>query len=307
MHGSMTNGNASAAGAAAVIRKTGTAVKTAVVSVAWIATAAQAGIRVIDDRQRVVELAAPAQTIVSLAPHLTELVFSAGAGARLAGVSQSCDYPPPAKRLPKVSNAHSINYERLAMLAPDLVLAWGPALKPTALGRLETVVRNVYISNPDDFESIAANLDAIGRLSGHAEHAARERGRFLQKVAALKAGAVRRHPPLRVFYLLWHPPPMTVNRNSWISKVIEICGGVNIYAHLAMHSPVLNRETLLTSDAQFVIQSIGQDFDQGVITHLFGRPIAAIYADPDTLQRPSLRLIDGAERICRAVQTLQIK
>src|SRR5688500_1445674 len=77
-----------------------------------------------DDRGRVVTLLAPATRIVSLAPHTTELLFEAGAGDKVIGVSLFSDYPEAAKKIPSIGDAAHADLERIVALQPDLVVAW---------------------------------------------------------------------------------------------------------------------------------------------------------------------------------------
>src|SRR5947209_1030210 len=95
-----------------------------------VAASTAAAISLTDDLGRKVELAHPAQRIVTLAPFLTELAFSAGAGKRVVGASAFSDYPPEARALPEVASAAGIALESLAALHSDLVLAWGDTIRP---------------------------------------------------------------------------------------------------------------------------------------------------------------------------------
>ena len=259
--------------------------------------AAASDISVTDDSGRTITLTHPAKKVVSLAPHLTELMFSAGAGNQLVGISKHCDYPPQADGITKVSDYRSVNYELLATLNPDLVLVWDAGLKPDMLERLRVIGNEVYVSKPLRFEDIAANLQAIGKLTGNEYQANRLSADFMLKVARLKDNAPK--SSLRTFYLLWSQPPMTVARSHWISRTIEICGGTNIYSGKNASIPVVNREFLLTAEIDLIIQSTDETFEPNFSMPFFGRLIPTIYANPDMLQRPSLRLVNGAERLCR--------
>src|SRR5207244_3573208 len=90
----------------------------------------------VDSDGRRLTLAAPAQRIVSLAPHVTELLFAAGAGARVVAVSEYSDYPEEAKALPRVASSGSVDLERVLVLRPDLVVAWRLEATAKALDRL---------------------------------------------------------------------------------------------------------------------------------------------------------------------------
>src|SRR5688572_13692982 len=89
-----------------------------------LAVAKAHAVSAIDSDGRRVSLAAPAQRIVSLAPHVTEQLFAAGAGAKVVGASEYSDYPEEAKRLPRVASSGTVNLEMALALKPDLVVAW---------------------------------------------------------------------------------------------------------------------------------------------------------------------------------------
>src|ERR1700751_1666512 len=120
-----------------------------------IASAALAApVQVIDATGTRIALVAPAQRIVSLAPHATELLFAAGAGGRVVGVLSPSDWPPEAKQLPRVGDARAIDLERIVVLKPDLAVTW-PYLAPAQIERLRTLGVPVYVSDPRTPEAIA--------------------------------------------------------------------------------------------------------------------------------------------------------
>src|SRR3989454_11602525 len=95
----------------------------AVMLALWSA-AAWAAVSAVDSAGRRVSLPAAAQRIVSVAPHVTELLFAAGAGSRVVAVSEYSDYPEAARRLPRVANSSAVNIEEVLALRADLVVAW---------------------------------------------------------------------------------------------------------------------------------------------------------------------------------------
>ena len=94
---------------------------------------AHAAVSVIDDAGNTVTLAQPARRIVSLAPHVTELLYAAGGGDRIVGTVSYSDYPPQARDLPRVGDNKALDLERIAALKPDLIVVWrhGNAQKQT--------------------------------------------------------------------------------------------------------------------------------------------------------------------------------
>ncbi|OGI45011.1 MAG: hypothetical protein A2150_05845 [Candidatus Muproteobacteria bacterium RBG_16_64_11] len=106
------------------------------VLVGLVSAAALADIHETDGRGREIVLPRPAQRIVSLAPMVTELLFAAGAGERVVGVTAFSDFPAPARRLPQVGNSVSLDYERILALRPDLVVSWGSGTNRDSIERI---------------------------------------------------------------------------------------------------------------------------------------------------------------------------
>ena len=260
------------------------------------ATVAADEIIVVDDWQRTISLENPARRIITLAPHLTELVYSAGGGPYLVGVSEHSDYPPQVLELPVVADYRTFNRELLLKLAPDLILVWGVMLKQPVFRRLNDTGYDFYISEPNDFEDIAKTLRDVGVLIGQPEKSSVLADRFEQTLAALRRTVQTNH---KTAYLLWLKPTLSVNRTSWISKAIGLCGGTNIYADLEPQVVRLGREALLLSKPDYIFHSFESGVDKGTIADLFGKQIPTHYIESDLIQRPSLRIVKGVEKICR--------
>ena len=268
------------------------------------ATAAPVTVR--DDAGQALTLPAPARRAITLAPHLAELVFAAGAGDRLVGVMRYSEFPPEAARLPVIGDAFAINLEAMATLKPDLLLAWRSGLNPRQQQRLQTLGLPVYTNEINTVEGIADTLRRLGRLFGTettAEAAATSteaRWRALRAVYAHRA-------PVRVFYQLWHEPLMTVNRGHLIDQAIAACGGINVFGGQPGLTPTVSWEAAVAADPQLVVT--GAEANEPA--HLegwqrFGR-VSAVQGDRvvtlqgHRLARMSPAFIDGALALCEAI------
>ena len=107
------------------------------------ASAARAEVSVRDDIGNTVRLAQPAQRIVSLAPHMTETLFAAGAGERVVGTVDYSDHPEAAKKIRRVGGYSRLDLEAVAALKPDLVVGWQSG---NAAAHLEKLKGLGYIS-----------------------------------------------------------------------------------------------------------------------------------------------------------------
>jgi iron complex transport system substrate-binding protein len=218
-----------------------------------VSTTTSATVSVMDDSGNTVTLAAPAQRIVSLAPHATELLFAAGAGKQVIGVSEHSDFPAEAKNLPSVGGNGQLDVERILTLKPDLVVAWASGNNPRQLARLRKLGLTVFESEPRSFESIASSLERLGVLVGRDEGRLQAQ-QFRQQVQTLQQHYAGRSP-VAVFYQIWSTPLMTLNDTHIVSHAVKLCGGINIFGRLKPLVPTISREAVLTANPDMIIVS----------------------------------------------------
>jgi iron complex transport system substrate-binding protein len=269
------------------------------------------GISVVDDRGVRVTLAAPARTIVALAPSITELVFAAGAGAKLTGVPRFSDYPAAAKSITQIGDATRIDLERVLSLKPDLVVAWKTGNHAADFARLEQLGFAVFVAEPGTLAAIPRLLRAIALLAGTSATAETAAAEFERGIAALDA-QYRARSPVRVFYEIWHEPLMTVSRQHLISDVIALCGGVNIFAATPALTPVVSLESVITAQPQLVLGGSSATTPEEFATpwlrderYVGLRNVRAMYVDPDYIQRQTPRVLRGARIVCEHLETVR--
>lgn len=264
----------------------------------------------VDDRGRTVSVPVPAQRIVTLAPHLAELVHAAGAGAQLAGVARFSDHPEAVQRLPQVGDAARVDPERILALRPDLVLAWKSGNQPGDIERLARLGLRVFVTEPARLEDVPRLLRVVGALAGtHA--AARQAGNnFNNKISMLRKKH-RGSPPLRVFYEIWHRPLLTVNGRHMISDVIALCGGVNVFADAALLTPAVSPEAVLAARPDVVVGGSSATRPREFAAQWRRYPVAGLrdlpvfYVHPDLIQRATPRITEGAQAICDALEQVR--
>jgi iron complex transport system substrate-binding protein len=256
-----------------------------------------------DDYGREVRLAGPAGRIVSLAPHLTELLYAAGAGPRLVGAVDFSDFPAAARALPRVGSDARIDLEAVLALRPDLVVAWPNAGSLRAVDRLAELGVPVFRSEPRELDDIARTLERLGRLAGSEPQAGAAAAAFRARAAALQ-GRYAGGRKVRVFYQIWDRPLLTVNGAHIISKVIGVCGGENVFAAAPLLVPEVDREAVLRANPEAIVASGSNDAQPQWLEMWRLRGLAAadrgqLYAIPaDLIQRHTPRILDGAERLC---------
>ena len=198
--------------------------------------------------------------VVTLAPHLAELVVAAGAGERLVGVSAYTDYPPDAAALPVVGDAFAVDREQLALLDPDLLLAWESGTPAHVVDALRDGGFAVEVVRTRGLEDVADALERVGALLGTAERAAEVAAQFRADLAAL-AAANEAAPPIRAFYQISSRPLYTVSGAHYISELMQICGADNVFADLTTLAPAVDVEAVIARDPEVLLAAGDAAFD----------------------------------------------
>lgn len=268
-------------------------------------------VEVRDDSGQVIRLHAPARRIISLAPHITENIFAAGAGEHLVGVSAYSNFPPEAQKLPQVSSFNSINAEAVLALRPDLVIAWITGNPREAVARLDSLGLTVFRSEPRQLADIAANIEAIGRLAGTQAQAAAVAQTLRQRIEVITERYSRR-ATLKVFYQVWDAPLMTINGAHLITDVLRRCGATNVFASLRLAAPVVSIEAAVAANPDVIVFSseTGRDETWRRAWQRFGGlPAVArshfVEASAEAMGRHTPRLLDEVERLCAAVDRVR--
>lgn len=267
---------------------------------------ARAELRVTDDVGAEVVLARPAQRIVSLAPHLTEQLFAIGAGARIVATTDFADHPPPAREIPRVARAHSVDLEAVAAAQPDLIAVWGSGFPPATLAALRRLGAPVFVSEPDTLDGIATSMLRLGVLAAApgAETAAAD---FRAAIAALRARYAERRP-VSVFYQIWQQPLMTLGGRHVLSEALRVCGARNVFERLAPIAPQVSVEAVLAADPEMIVTAEPGGVDRGALTswrRFSGlRAVAGghlVTLDADRINRHAPRLAEELHRLCERV------
>lgn len=262
---------------------------------------------VMDANNRVISLERPASRIISLAPNITELIYAAGAGDLLVGVSSMSDYPREASRIPVIGNFAAVDLERIVRFQPDLVIAWQTGNANLDLRKFERLGMPLYLTETRALEDIPKVIRDIGRLTGREGSAETAASQFTQELAKIKSRRTLRRQP-KVFYEVWHEPLMTVNGKHNISKIITRCGGVNIFSDLKMLTPRVSIEDILIAQPDAIVTtralsdaikiwSAYPSLNAVKANHIFSIPA-------DYLHRATPRILEGARRLCAFLDSL---
>ena len=288
---------------------------------AWALAAARAAgsVTAIDDAGRSVVVDRAPARVVTLAPSLTELVFAAGAGASLVGVSALSDHPVEARAIPRIGDAGRIDVERVLQLRPDLVLVWQRGNVGREIEQLERAAVRLFQLAPQRLDDVARAIERLGVLLGH-EREATQRAAELRDAFARLRGAHAGATPVRVFYQVWQQPLMTVNRRQIIDEVLGVCAGQNVFAGLAPLVPTVSTEAVVAADPEAILTAS----EQGGVAAWKRDPANAAFAlwrrqprmvavrrgwlytlDGDLISRQGPRIVDGAAAVCAVLDEVR--
>ena len=248
----------------------------------------------------------PGHRIIALSPHLAELVFAVGAGDRLIGVSAYTDFPEAATKLPVVGDAFMLDLERLTVFQPDLLLAWQGGTPAHVIDELNARGYRVEVIRTMGLQDIPAALRRIGALTGHSTKANKEADRFVAGLDSL-ANLASDAAPIRVFYQVSIRPLYTINGEHYVSQLIEICGGRNIFAGLGKLAPLIGVEAVLERDPEVMLagEDAGPDaFNEWerwptMAANRYGNQFMMPAAE---ISRATPRLLDAGAAICSALE-----
>lgn len=250
--------------------------------------------------------AAHAQRIVTLAPHLAELVCALDRCDALVGVSAWTDYPAQAQAKPTIGDAFNVDYERVLALRPDLVLAWRGGTRDDSARKLESLGLQIAWIDSAGLEDIGDAILDVGGWIGAEDEACALEAAYRERLAALRQRYARPDgvPPQRVFYQVQLDPLFTVSAASPISEAIALCGGDNVFSDLPQIAAAVGLESVIARRPQLIVH--GDDVDTGLVRQFWGRfsslPAVAhqhyVAARVDLLARQSPRILDGVESLC---------
>ncbi len=250
---------------------------------------------------------AAALRIVTLAPHLAELVYAVGAGKSLVGVSAYSNFPQAVKELPQIGDAFLIDQEQLLLLRPDVLLAWKSGTAAHTVDELRSRGYRVEVIPTGSLHDIADALKTIGRLTGHSSEADSVATEFLADLDAMSTSYAY-GDAIRVFYQVSSRPLYTVNGDHYVSELIELCGGKNIFSDLNGLAPLVSEEAVLVRDPEVMIAG-RLATDDRVLSEWRRWPALTanvldnyFYVPADLLARPTPRLVEVGAMICAQLE-----
>ena len=268
----------------------------------------KAGVTVIDDYGRTIEIRGTPERIVTVAPTPTELVFAVGAGSLVVGVDDYSDYPAEAAVLTKVGNIE-LNIEVILGLRPDLIFS--SDLVPLAqLQQLEERGIPYVILAARTIDDVFKDIRLVGFITGHVTEANTLVEQLQQRVDAVKAKTLAENvtkPRVYVeFYPLW-----TYGPGSFGDDLIRLAGGTNVAANTSAEYASVVDEFIIAQDPELIVYTVGSNYNGTTPETIASRPgwasISAVVdgkvhsLDDNLISRYGPRVVDALEQLAAIV------
>jgi iron complex transport system substrate-binding protein len=242
--------------------------------------------------------------IISLAPNLTEILFSVGAGDKIVGVTNYCNFPPEATTINKVADLVSVNYEALAVANPDLVIITVEGNSKESFDKILSMGINVFVSNPRNVNGILKSAKDFGTITNNSQKADSVVNYISMKIDSLHK-SVSQKSKLKILFLLSISPLISVGENTYLNNVIELSGGENICVENQINYPVLNREEVLAKKPDYILLPNDLIASPAEVLKVYPewKVLPAVknnrikLFNADLLQRPATRVAEAVEEI----------
>lgn len=255
-----------------------------------------------DDYGSVIGTAPPARRIVSLNPTTTEILFGLGAGDAVVGRSRWDQWPAAARAVPEVGDAIRPSVERIVAARPDLVLLYASGDNRAAAAALGAAGVRVVALRVDRVADFVRCVRVLGQLAGREREAQVVVDSVERSLAAVRT-AMRDVERPAVFLHVWDNPLMAIGGGSFLSELVEVAGGRNVYADRPEPSPQVSFEDLVQRDPAVIlagpveVERLRRDARWAPLRAVRDGRVLAY--DTSLVARPSLRLGEAARALAR--------
>ena len=268
-------------------------------------------VKIKDDLGNEITFYEPPKRIVSLAPSNTEILFALGLNKEIIGVTEYCDYPDDAKNKEKIGGFSNPNLEKIYSLKPDFVFGVRGNPKETLINLTKLKI-DVLAYDPKNLDDLFNLIITVGKITDKREEAYNLVSKMKEKRDSIieKAEKLKKK---KVYLEIWNNPYMSVGENTYLNKLIEDAGGINIAKKAKGDWPILSQEFIITENPEVIIIAyMGQNIEE-VLKRPGWENIDAVknkriyIINPDLIYRLGPRIIDGMEELFNLIHKEDLK
>ena len=258
-----------------------------------------------DDLGRTIYVPLNIDRVISLAPSVTEMIFAAGAGDRLVGVTTYCNFPAEAGAIEKVGDTQTPNIERIIALKPQIVFVSAASQLEAFSKTLEGQGITFYVTNPVTMEGVLDSMKQLGIILGTSEATQRTISGLQDRITSVQktVGSEMNRP--RVFVQISNEPLFTIGRDSFLTELVVLAGGVSATRDVPSGYPKLSKETAAALNPDVIFLSDSEDNREPNAVFKDSNAVKArrVYRiNADILSRPGPRLVDALEQMATKVK-----
>jgi len=275
-------------------------------------------VTLVDAMGNVVVLTSPPERIVSLAPSNTEILFAIGAGDKVVGVTDFCNYPYnftewiEAGNMTSIGNYYGPSTEPIVALDPDLVLASSGSLE--AAENLHDLGYNVLVIESRTLDGVLQDILLVGRATDRHMEAGALVSEVRARIDAVSNQAASATSTPKVYHEIWYDPMMSAGPGTWVDELITLAGGENIFNDATTSWPVISSEAVIEKNPDVMVfpdMYMGRQNFYETLETVTNRPgwdlISAVQDDAlyeikaDILSRSGPRLADALEILAKMI------
>ena len=265
---------------------------------------------IVDQAGRSVTVPDTIRRVVSLAPSITEIVFSLGREDLLKGATQYSDNPPEAKSLPRVGSYVRIDIEKVVALQPDICLAIKDGNPLHTVSRIESLGIPVYVVDPHSLDEIMEMITGLGDLLDAEQRAAEITDDMHRRVDRVTEKLQKEVLRPRVFFQIDAEPIISAGKGTFIHELITMAGGRNVAADASTTYPKFSWEDILHFRPDVaIIATMAGGYSEETLKAGWSRwpQLPAVrnnnvhVVDAGLVDRPTPRLVEGLETFARII------
>jgi iron complex transport system substrate-binding protein len=276
------------------------------------------------------------ERIVSLSPSNTEILFAVGAGDKVVGVTDYCNYPTELEarietdEIAKVGGYWNPSVETIASLKPDLVLVSTAQctvktnncktncsrrceLTIKVANRLKGLGLNVLTLAPHSMNDVLDEILLVGKATGNSAQAVNLVKNLRQRIDTVVANSKTLSDKPKVYFEVWNNPYISVNSGTWIGNLISLAGGANVFGKAVSEWPIIQSEDIIQRNPDVMVFPVIPDVPRfwGSFEAVKKRPgwkkinavrNGSLYELPrDCISRPGPRLVESLERLVEMI------
>lgn len=292
----------------------------------------------LDNYQDVTNLKVHPERIVSLSPSSTEILFAVGAGDKVVGVTEYCNYPPEldakieAEEIEKVGGYWNPSVEIITALKPDLVLVSTAKctvktndcktncsrrceITTQVAAQLNSMGLNIVTLSPHSMNDVLEDILLVGRATGNTAEAINLVDNIIQRIETIVAKLNIASNKPKVYFEVWNNPHISVSSRTWIGNLINLAGGTNIFGEAISEWPIIRSEEIIQLDPEIILFPVIPDvprfwgsFDDVKKRRGWENLTAVrndrLYEIPrDCISRPGPRLVESLEMLVNFIHS----